>query len=46
MKRNDVVNMRKAMGTLPSQTPNKTYNYKNIDDYSHVGFSKGKSFKV
>ena len=34
MKKNDVINMRKAMGTLPSQAPSKSYDYK--DDITSI----------
>ena len=29
MDKQDIINMRKAMGTLPSQSPEKSYSYKN-----------------
>ena len=42
--REDIMNMREAMGTLPSQAPKKTYVYKNdissIDSASGVVESK------
>lgn len=29
MTKEDIINMREAMGTLPSQSPKKSYSYKN-----------------
>ncbi len=36
MNEQDVINMRRAMGTLPSQSPKKTYSYKNDVESMYV----------